>query len=63
MQFHRRIERRLSAQRRQQRIPLLALDDPHYHIPGDRLDIGAIRRLWIGPNRRRACRKGSVGTL
>ena len=53
MQIHGDIERGLTTHRRQQRVRLFALDDLFDPLHGDRLDIGAIRDVGIGHDRRR----------
>ena len=52
-QRHRRVQRRLPAQRRQQRIRLLPLDDLLHHVRRDRLNISPVRKLRIRHDRRR----------
>ena len=49
----REIERRLAADRRQQRIGTLALDDRREHFRRQRLDVRAIGEIRIGHDRRR----------
>ena len=48
-----KIETGLSADRREQRVGTLALDDRFEHFDGERLDIGAIGQLGVGHDRRR----------
>ena len=43
-QVHRQVEPRLAAERRQQRIGPLPLDDLVDDLPGERLDVGAVGR-------------------
>ena len=50
---HRGVERRLAAERREQRVGLLADDDFFHHFRRDRLDVSAVRELRIGHDRRR----------
>ena len=52
-QVHREVEARLPAERRQQRIGPFLLDHLGHDLPGDRLDVGAIRRRRIGHDRGR----------
>jgi hypothetical protein len=49
----RAVQRRLAAHRRQQRIRALALDDARHRLPRDRLDVGRVRHLRVGHDRRR----------
>ncbi len=51
VEVHRQVQRRLPAERRQQRVGPLGVDDLFDHFPGDRLDVGAIRRRRIGHDR------------
>ena len=53
VELERRVERRLSAHRRQQRVRPLLLDDLGHHLRRDRLDVGCIRQLRIGHDRGR----------
>ena len=53
MQVHRRVEAGLPAERRQQRVGPLLLDDLLDDLPGDRLDVGAVGRLRVGHDRGR----------
>ena len=52
-EVERAVERRLPAHRRQQRVGPLLLDDARHHLPGDRLDVGGVRHLRVGHDRRR----------
>ena len=47
------VERRLAAERRQQRVGALALDDPRDRLGQQRLDVGAVGELGVGHDRRR----------
>ena len=47
-QLHGQVERRLAAQRRQQRVGPLLFDDALDHLRRERLDIGGIGQLGIG---------------
>ena len=49
----RQVERRLAAERRQQRVGALALDDPGDVRRQQRLDVGAVGELGVGHDRRR----------
>ena len=53
VQRQRGVERGLPAHRRQQRVGPLLLADPGDHLGRDRLDIGRIRQLGVGHDRRR----------
>jgi hypothetical protein len=48
VQFHRRIERSLSTEGRQNRVRFFAFHDRLDHLRSDRLDVGAIGKLRIG---------------
>ena len=50
---HRRVERGLAAESRQQGIGLFANDDFFHHLWCDRLDVGAVGKLRIGHDRGR----------
>jgi len=52
-QIERAIERSLATHGRQDRVRTLFLDDFLDHLPGDRLDIGHVRHVRIGHDRRR----------
>ena len=52
-QVHRAVERGLAAHRREDRIGALLFDDARHRLPGDRFNVGRIRRLRIGHDRRR----------
>ena len=52
-QVHRAVERGLAAHRREDRIGALLFDDARYRLPGDRFNVGRVRRLRIGHDRRR----------
>ncbi len=47
------VERRLAAERRQQRIGSLPFDDPGHDARDERLDVGAVGELRVGHDRRR----------
>ncbi len=49
----RQVERRLAAERRQQRVRALLLDDSRHRLRAQRLDVGAIGEFGIGHDRRR----------
>ena len=49
----REVERGLAAQRRQQRVGQLALDDAGDGLGRERLDVGAVGELGVGHDRRR----------
>ena len=49
----RQVERGLAADRRQQRVGALALDDRLEHLRRERLDVGAVGELRVGHDRRR----------
>ena len=53
IQFHRRVQRGLSAHRRQNRVRLFALDDRLDHVDRYRFDISPIGEFRIGHDRRR----------
>src|SRR5690606_26843479 len=53
VQIERAVEGGLPAHRRQDRVGLLLLDDLFDHLPGDRLDVGDVRRLRVRHDRRR----------
>ena len=53
VQRHREVERRLAADRRQHRVGPLLLDDLFDHLGRERLDVGLIRQLRVGHDRRR----------
>ena len=53
VQRHRQVERRLAAERRQQRVGALALDDLRDRAGQQRLDVGAVGELGVGHDRRR----------
>ena len=52
-QIHGHVQAGLPAQRGQQRIRPLALDDLGHDLPSQRLDVGPVRRLRIGHDRGR----------
>ena len=53
LERQRRVERGLPAHGRQQRVGTLALDDPGDDLGRDRLDVGRVRQIRIGHDRRR----------
>ena len=53
VQRHREVERRLAADRGQNRIRLLARDDAFDHVHRERLDVGAVGHLRVRHDRRR----------
>ena len=50
---HRQVQAGLAAERRQQRVGPLALDDLRDDLGGERLDVGAVGELRVGHDRRR----------
>ena len=52
-EIDRQVERRLAADRRQQRVGPLALDDRREDFRRQRLDVGAVGQLRVGHDRRR----------
>ena len=53
MQVDRGVERRLPAERRQDRVGLLLRDDRLDDLPRDRLDVGRVGEVGVGHDRRR----------
>ena len=53
VELHRAVQRRLAAERRQQRVRLLRDDDFFHHLRRDRLDVSAVRKLRVRHDRRR----------
>ncbi len=53
VQLHRQVQRRLAAERRQQRVGPLLLDDPRHRARQQRLDVGRGGELRVGHDRRR----------
>ena len=47
------VERRLAAHRRQERVGALPLDDRREHVVLERLDVGPVREVRVGHDRRR----------
>ena len=52
-ELDRQVQAGLPAERRQQRVGPLALDDLLEHVGGERLDVGAVGELRVGHDRRR----------
>ena len=52
-ELHREVERRLAAERRQERVGPLARDDLLHRLGVERLDVGRVRPLGVGHDRRR----------
>ena len=53
VELHREVERRLAADRRQNRVGPLLLDDLLERLGRQRLDVGAVGQLRVGHDRRR----------
>ena len=53
VQLDREVQRGLAAERRQQRVGALALDDPAQARDVERLDVGRVGELGVGHDRRR----------
>jgi hypothetical protein len=53
VEFHREVEGRLAAERGEHGVGLLDLDHLLEHLPGERLDVGAVGRARIGHDRGR----------
>ncbi len=52
LEFHREVEAGLATEGRQHRVGLLLLDDLREHVEVERLDIGRVRKIGIGHDRR-----------